>query len=259
MLSRRKDRMNATMYINTTGLVLRVTDYKDSSRIMTVLTSSEGKLTVSARGVMRRGSKLAAAAQPLAYSEMTLFGSRDRWTLTEAQTLELFSGVTGDVALLALGSYVAELLEAVSDEDSPNPEVLSLGLNALYMLSRNEKNPDLVKAVFELRLMGLAGFEPAVAACAVCAREDIAEPRFDLAGGMVLCRGCKKAGTGETAALDTAALNALRYIVSADPKRIFSFRLEGDSLNRLSRAAEAYVSIHLDRKFKTLEFYKQMK
>ena len=113
---------------------------------------------------------------------MTLYQSRDRWTLTEAQTVELFSGISSDISLLALGSYFAELLEAVSDEDSPNPEVLSLGLNALYMLSRNEKSTELVKAAFELRLMCLAGFEPIVSLCAVCGREDIDTPRLDLKG-----------------------------------------------------------------------------
>ena len=246
------------MYINTTGLVLRVTDYKDSSRILTVLTSSEGKLTVSARGAMRRGSRLAAAVQPLAYSEMTQSQSRDRWTLTEAQTIELFSGISSDVALLALGSYFAELLEAVSDEDCPNPEVLSLGLNALFMLSRNEKSPALIKAAFELRLMCLAGFEPIVSACAVCTHEDLNAPRLDLKGGIVLCRSCRAAGTGETAQLDQGALDAMRYIVSADAKKIFSFKLEDEPLGKLSRAAESFVSTQLDRKFRTLDFYKQL-
>ena len=248
-----------TMYINTTGLVLRVTDYKDSSRIMTVLTSSEGKLTVSARGAMRRGSRLAAAVQPLAYSNMTLSVSRDRWTLTEAQTIELFSGISGDIRLLALGSYFAELLEAVSDEDSPNPDVLSLGLNGLYMLSRGEKDPELIKAAFELRLMMLAGFEPAVAACAICGSEEVREPRLELLGGLVLCRACKSAGSGETSTLDRGSLDAMRFIVSAEPKKIFSFRLEDEPLGRLCRAAEAYVTAQLDKKFRTLEFYKQLK
>ncbi len=246
------------MYINTTGLVLRVTDYKDSSRILTVLTSSEGKLTVSARGAMRRGSRLAAAVQPLAYSDMTLSQSRDRWTLTEAQTIELFSGISSAVELLALGSYFAELLEAVSDEDSPNPDVLSLGLNALYMLSRNERSPALIKAAFELRLMCLAGFEPIVSACAVCDKEDVVAPRLDLRGGTVLCRNCKASGAAETAPLDQGSLDALRFIVSADPRKIFAFKLEDEALGKLSRAAESYVSTQLDRKFRTLDFYKQL-
>lgn len=247
------------MYINTTGLVLRETAYKDSSKILTILTSTEGKLTVSARGAMRRGSKLAASAQILAYSNMTLYHSRERWTLTEAQTIELFSGLSQDLDLLALGSYFAELLEAVSDEDSPNPEVLSLGLNALYMLSNNDKNPALIKAAFEIRLMCLAGYEPDVSSCAVCGETDLITPKFDLKGGLVRCRSCRGEGSDETATMCSGALDALRYITSCDAKKIFAFKLTDDALNRLSCAAEAYVSAQLERKFKTLEYYKQLR
>jgi DNA repair protein RecO (recombination protein O) len=252
------------MYINTTGLVLRLTDYKDSSRILTVLTSTEGKLTVSARGALRRGSRLAAAAQLFAYSQMTLYHSRDRWTMTEAQTVELFAGLSGELDLLALGSYFAELLEAVSDEDSPNPEVLSLGLNALYALSRSEKDPLLIKAAFEMRLMCLAGFEPLVSVCAVCGKAEPDEPRFDLKGGIIRCRSCRSDGsrspsTNETAPLCGSSLEALRYITSCDAKKIFSFKLPDDALSRFSRASEAYVSAQLDRSFKTLEYYKNVK
>ena len=246
------------MYINTKGLVLRAVAYKDSSRILTVLTSGEGKLTVSARGAMRRGSRLAAAVQPLAFSDMTLFHSRDRWTLTEAQTIELFEGLSADIELLALGSYFAELLEAVSDEDSPNPEILQLGLNALFVLSENIKEPQLVKAAFELRLMRLAGYEPAVLECAVCGRNEVDSPVLDLAGGTVLCRSCKN-GADETAELCTGSLQAMGFILYSDPKKVFAFKLTGEALLRLSRAAERYVAVQLDRGFKTLDYYKQLK
>jgi len=48
------------MFKTTRALVLRETKYKEADKILTILTEDEGKLTVSARGVMRRGSKIAA-------------------------------------------------------------------------------------------------------------------------------------------------------------------------------------------------------
>ena len=93
------------MYINTTGLVLRETAYKDSSKILTVLTGNKGKLTVSARGALRKNSRLAAVTQLLAFSEMTLCLSRDRWTLTEAHSIEQFIGLRGELELLALKGW----------------------------------------------------------------------------------------------------------------------------------------------------------
>ena len=51
------------MHISTQGLVLREVNYKESDKLLTVLTAEGGKRTVKARGCRRKGSPLAAAAQ----------------------------------------------------------------------------------------------------------------------------------------------------------------------------------------------------
>ena len=53
------------------GIVLRETDTKEADKILTVLTKSEGKISVIARGARRKNSRIAAASQLLVYSEMT--------------------------------------------------------------------------------------------------------------------------------------------------------------------------------------------
>jgi len=242
-------------YINTTGLVLRETAYKDSSKILTVLTGNEGKLTVSARGALRKNSKLAAVTQLLAFSEMTLYSRQDKWTLTEARSVEQFIGLRKDVALLSLASYFAELTEAVADEDSPSPELLPLCLNALFALSESIKPPEYVKPAFELRLISATGFAPLIANCAECGAEDPELAFLDIAGGTMLC---EKHAAGDAAPLNRGALEAMRYILSCNPKKLFSFTLSGDALEKLQNASEGYVLAHLDRRFRTLDFYKAM-
>lgn len=247
------------MYITTTGLVLRETEYKESSRILTVLTGTEGKLTVSAKGAKRRGSKTAASTQLLAFSEMTLFKGKDnKWTLTEARSLELFDGIRDELELLALGSYFAEVMESVSDEDSPSPEILVLGLNSLYALSRKLKPAKMIKAAFELRMMCLAGYEPILDGCCVCGKTEPEKGYLDLVGGIISCAHCS--GFGELMApLRGGALQAARHIVRAEPKRIFSFTLIEDALDELVYASENYLLTQMDRGFRTLEFYKSVK
>ena len=148
------------MFLTTRGLVLREVRYKEADKILTVLTQHEGKVTVRARGALRKGSRITAATQLLTYSDMTIFENRGRRTLNEASTVEEFLGLRADLGAFALGSYFAELLETVSAEEYPDPPVLQLGLNSLYALSRALCPPEQIKAVFELRLMCLAGYEP---------------------------------------------------------------------------------------------------
>ena len=134
------------MFLTTRGLVLREVRYKESDKILTVLTQHEGKITVRARGALRKGSRITAATQLLTYSDMTIFENRGRRTLNEASTVEEFLGLRADLGAFALGSYFAELLETVSAEEYPDPPVLQLGLNSLYALSRALCPPEQIKA-----------------------------------------------------------------------------------------------------------------
>ena len=119
--------------IVTRGLVLRETQTKEADKILTVLTAEHGRLAVIARGARRKNSKIAAASQLLAYSELVLYEQRGWMMLSEASTLSLWDNVRRDVELLSLASYFAEMAEAVSGEE-PAGEILSLLLNSLYAL-----------------------------------------------------------------------------------------------------------------------------
>ena len=185
------------MFLTTRGLVLREVRYKESDKILTVLTQHEGKVTVRARGALRKGSKCSAASQVLTWSELTFFENRGRYTLTEGSVLEDFAALRADLGDYALGCYMAELLEAVSDEDSHSTALLHLGLNALFALSRQLYPAKHIKAVFELRLMCLAGFAPQLDRCTDCGSHTPEKPRLSLYGGGVHCTGCTPGGGEE--------------------------------------------------------------
>jgi DNA repair protein RecO (recombination protein O) len=246
------------LFVNSTGIILRETAYKDSSKILTVLTSSEGKITVSARGALRKNSKLAAVTQLLVFSEMTLLFNRGKWTLTEARTVEQFRGLREDIVLLALGSYFGEIVEAVADEDSPNPILLSLLLNSLFSLSENLKDPTFVKPAFELRIMAESGFAPLTNHCAVCGTENFETAYLDLVGGTLRCNACGRDGLNATAKLSAGSLDALKYIITCDYKKILSFTVGESALKELTRATEGYLLTQLERNFRTLDYFKSL-
>ena len=245
------------MFETTKALVLREVKYKEADRILTLLTADNGKITAKARGALRKGSRTAAATQQLSWSDMTLFFNKGKWTVNEASVIEPFDGLKDDIAAFALGSYFAECAEALSVEDQKEPELLSLTLNSLYALSRGLHEPRKIKAAFELRLMSLSGYHPAVERCAACGAEQPEEPVFDLLNGRLFCRKC--CARGSAVSLDGASLAALRFILSAPPKQIFSFSLTGEALLTLAFAAENYLLTQTERSFGTLDYYKQFK
>jgi len=246
------------MFLTTRALVLREAKYKEADKMLTLLSDKEGKLSASAKGALRKGCKYSAASQQLCYSEFTLFGNQGRWSVNEGSTIEQFLGLREDLGKLALGHYIAELLDAVSDEDAPNAEILQLGLNSLYALSRSMYPDEHIKAVFELRLMCLSGYMPFLDCCTGCGCENSEFPRFSLNGGNLHCAECPSGSPGVSLPLCKESLAAMRYITMAHPKKIFSFSLEGDALKRLCDACEGYVLAQLERGFSSLDYWKSV-
>lgn len=247
------------MYQTVRGLIIRSVDYKEADKILTVLTDTRGCLTVKARGVRRKGSRLKAAAQLFAYSQMTLYEQKGRATLHEAEVLEAFSGLQTDIVKMALASYFAEVLGTEAEDAPMDTDVQRLALNCLYALANDLCEPGVVKAAFELRYMQMAGYAPDLGACTVCGREDPTLPVAMLDGGTVRCHGCALPGyTGRQMPISAAVLQAARYILSCDLKKLFSFRLPSDDMERLGRVCEAWLLACMERGFRTLDFYKSV-
>ena len=247
------------MHMVTNAIVLREVNYKESDKVLTVLTRDNGKMTLSARGCRKKGSAIAAASQLLVWSEMTLYEYQGRWAIKEAATDRDFVGVREDIEKLALGCYFAEVTELLAVEDIPSPELLSLLLNSLHALDKLDKPLPLVKAAFELKAMCLAGYEPVVDTCAVCGCQPD-KPQFHLTEGVLHCAACREeVGEGISVPLTPAGAEAMRHVAYGDPKRLFSFSLDANALTQFGNACEAYVLTQLERGFGTLDFYKQIR
>ncbi len=210
-------------------------------------------MTLSAHGALSKKSRIAASTQQLTFSEFTVFEKNGRFSVREGIVKESFSGLRSDVEKFALGSYFAEFLELFAGESQPEPELMQLGLNCLYALSEGLADPEKVKTAFELRLSAVEGYAPLAMRCPLCGREEILDPVFQPGEGQVVCRECRKSGV--ILPLDRNGLDAMRYILSAAPKRILAFSLPEESRKKLSAVSEAWILRCADKTPASLSFY----
>ena len=146
------------MHLQTKALVLRETAYKESDKILTLLTQEAGRLTASARGCRKKGSPIAAGCQLLVWSDVVLYEYRGRWNVQEAAVDREFRGMREDLEKFSLGCYFAEVTELLAVEGLPCPELLSLLLNSLHALDRLDRPLGLVKAASDLTMSALTRF-----------------------------------------------------------------------------------------------------
>lgn len=256
--------------IEIDALVLRSTKYGDADQILTLLTEEHGKITATAKWSRSIRSKVHNAVNPFVYATFLLRKGPKYWYVQEADIHTTFEGLRYDVERLALATYLCDVAEVLSLEEVADTALLPLTLNILYALSDKQQTPLWqCKAVFELRVMTIAGYTPDLTACGICRskiREDYSF--LDVMNGRVLCPRCREeyihspaylmddAHGKQQIRLTAAVLCAMQYIVSAQPKKLLSFRLEEKKdIQNLSAACEAYLVHQLEQSFATLAYY----
>lgn len=104
--------------------------------------------------------------------------------------------------------------------------------------------------------MCLSGYRPELEQCAGCAKTGMAEARLFPEHGELYCPDCRAVGGLH---VSEGTLEAMRYIVDADSRRVFSFRLAEPQLSELGEVCEAYTLYQLDRSFGSLDYYKKLR
>lgn len=245
--------------VSVKAIVLKETNYKDTDKLLTVLSDRLGLLTLRCRGVRSLKSRRFASCQQFVYSDMQLSCKGGQYALEEAEPIESFFSLRSRFEAIAMANYFADVTASVTVEGEEAGEILSLLLNSLYLLSEKPDESLLkIKAVFEVRLATLIGFMPTVAVCGECGKsEELCW--FNIAGGVTLCDDCALNETPDVlervlVPLDEGVLALVRYITEAESRRIFAFRCDERLLSLLSAFSEKYLLYHLGRSFETLTF-----
>ena len=244
--------------IRVEGVVLREQPIKEQDRLVTILSRELGLLRAFANGARNPKSRNLAATSLLTYGSFSLAESPSgTLTVRESSVIESFFALRGDLIRLSLAQYFAEVAAELAPKGDGAGEMLSLLLNAVHLLSLGKKDPDLLKAAFELRFCALAGFMPSLVACGSCGAYETAEMKFCPLTGRLYCDACTPKEPFVPVPLSVVC--AMRHICFSEPNRVFSFTLAENAAELLGELSERYLRSVSAHTYKTLNFYKSMK
>ena len=200
--------------IATPAVVLKVTPYSETSKIVRLLTRDRGLVSALARGARRAKSPTGAGLDLFAVgvASVRMKPQTDLHTLTGFDLTRAHEHLAEDVARFGAAAALAELaLKCAPAEAQPELfERLEEGLDALDRAGAGEGETAALAACW--RLVVALGFEPALDRCAVCGAPVGAQARFSAAPGGALCRAHR--GDGEQATtLAEADRDALRALL----------------------------------------------
>ena len=234
--------------LKVNGIVIAENNMGDFDKMLTILTPNLGKIGCSARGARRPKSLLLSGTQFLCFGEYMLFNGGETYSLNSCETIELFYNIRTDLDKLTYASYITKIVSDVTTENQNSYNTLKLFLNTLYTISETDKDLEFITSVFKLRMLKILGFLPNVNCCTICgAKEEITH--FSIIDNGIKCKNCSKQDTGAIEISDPT-LNALKYIMKADPKKIFSFYLSENCLKELELVSRIYLNEKLEKEYK---------
>ena len=241
------------MQTKTQGLVIREQTVGESDRLVTLLTADYGLVKAFVRRAKNIKSNNVSATSLFAYSEFTLYRSREAYVVDNAVANEVFFDLRKDINSLSLAQYFVQLAYFLCAEQQPAPDTLRLLLNALHLLCKGKKSHKLIKSVVELRMLALGGYMPNLLACYRCGTYESEVMYFDVQEGCIYCKDCFR-NNALTAPL--GVITAMRYICLSDLGKVFSFNIGEENMNILSDITEKYTLSRIDGRLTTLDFYK---
>ncbi len=179
------------------AIVVRGTDWSETSRITTLFTREFGKVRALAKGGRRLKSNFDIAFDLLTVCQIVFIrkshGGLD--LLTEARLEEQFPVLRQNLPALYAGYYVAELLADGTQDYDPHPPLFDAALETLRGLGGVEPlaKPQAAVSAFELVWLQELGYSPRLDACAGCGVERLnpnAAALFSPSSGGVLCPEC---------------------------------------------------------------------
>ena len=176
------------------GLILRENDRGETSKSVTVLTAERGVIDIFVRG----GRKSTKMRHQRSFLHTLSCALRKRRTLKTNQCFfsiavnqrSFFTTSGSTLKKTALASYFSELLMYIRTEESGCDEIMRLTLNTLYFLDKGDRDNELLKSIFEFRLLCEAGLRPALLGCSVCMAYEADIMHFNLSTGVLECDKC---------------------------------------------------------------------
>jgi len=223
------------MLTKDAAICIRATDFSETSQILTLFTRKTGKISAIAKGSKRAKSAFDGPVELFSYGKIVFSDSTKEKlaTLTEFEQQPGFTDLAGNLFALNCASFAAELVNNLTDEYDPHPELFDSFLE--FLQNTNEIRDTLhasrdtlaLLILFQLSLLKEVGLRPILNACANCKMHY--EPRtmnyelyFSSSANGLICKDCEASFPDRIKLSSSAAacLADLKLIGNANEKTL---------------------------------------
>jgi DNA repair protein RecO (recombination protein O) len=235
--------------IKSSAIVLKSINWRDSSKIVTLFTREEGKISVIAKGARQLKSRYQGVLESINLIEVVIYMSATRklQILGQATLEDMYKDIRIDYEKTGYTFALLELTDIFFKEGSADTIYFDFLITLLSEISRIS-DPKIVFWYFLIKLGSYLGFKPVFDQCATCNTSITTEKSvFSMREGAVICRNCGSApDMGWT--LSNAVRESLSGLQKINHKGLSSAAINIDERFAYTDFLLTYLRFHSDEK-----------
>ena len=229
--------------VSDEAISLSVSDYSETSQIVSLFTLHSGRVRLLAKGSKRPKNAFEGPIDVLQECQ-AVFTQRVQGGLGQMTERKLLSGYPNlhlDLPAFYAASYIRELVISATHEMDPHPELYKMLLWTLRHLSCRDDS-SILTFRFEAVMLRLLGLMPQLGLCVVCGKSRPAgqQALFNVRSGGTQCRQCSRSQGASGLDVEGKALDALRFLSLAEESDVGRVRLSPKTAAEMRKLLRVY-------------------
>ena len=236
------------MIIEVEGIILSVTPYGETSKIINVYTKEYGIIGIMCKGAMGMKSRLRSSTQKLTYGVFNIYYKKDKLsTLTSIDIINPFKNIKGDILLIRYVSYLSDLVNQVLKQTNEK-HIYDDFINTLLKIEEG-LNPIVLTNILEVKLLDFLGVGLNLTSCIICGNKKEIVTLSSEKGGLI----CKICYINERI-VPISIVKILNMYYLVDIKSISKLSIKEDIINEINRFLTTYYDDYTGLYLKSKDF-----
>ncbi|MBQ3864529.1 MAG: DNA repair protein RecO [Clostridia bacterium] len=227
------------------ALILRVSDYGEEDRMLTLLTKEAGILHAGAKGARKPKNRLFGVTDVFCLAEMILESRGQNLFVRQVSLMDSLYNLRVHPLAVAYAGFLCAVCEAAVPQQEEDEELYEAVLRAMFLL-REGMEPKSVAVPLLMFLFRKGGFYPNLSGCVHCGDRDA--DRFSIEHGGLICARCSPYARR----ISEESLRCLRTC-----RDIADMPLPGVTVGAMELAG-LYAAYHFEREFPSWNVIRRM-
>lgn len=240
------------MLEKVTGLIVRTTNYGESSLVIQLYTKEHGIIGVIGKGVKSLKSRLRSFVMPFTYGYFYIYYKEGKLsTLKDVDVIDVLARIHEDITLIAYLNYIAELSVQVYKESESN-SIFSLMITGVLKINEG-LDPTVITNILEVKYLPFLGVGMNLDECVSCgSKSEIVTIDGDRGG--LICKNCYQ----KERIVKPKTIQLLRMYFYVDLKSISKLDIKSENTLEINQFLMTYYNRYTGMYLQSKDFLKKI-